>query len=359
MKETVKRYIPFIAGMATMVLLVCLISASLAKEDPPAAQPQAESQPQVQAGDLRLARSEAGIALFGVERVAPGEALTAENGAEIPAVLTYTDEKGEVHYYVEAEAIGDILDVCHKVMYRDTSNCVEFGVEPFLNDRGEQQVKGPKKEPVWFTGDVTCDIDYALSIDSETGEKTGYARGTQFTANGVASSFDRGNSSQRVLTEEEKAERAKQDEEFRLSTPLKPEYGASGGMYTEVDPAEVDMDSWSGTAMKGQKSRSENAELVERTFAFTPYLGEYAVITVANTGTEDIRLLVNRPNTVGNRKGDYTFTSVRVPAGQTLARAFRIDENLPLENRLTVQAITFTDQDIEFTLTAEQYRFGN
>lgn len=357
MNRTKRNYIPFLAGMATMVLLACLISASLAKEDPPAAQSQAEPQVQVQAGDLRLACSEAGIALFGVERVAPGEALTAENGAEIPAVLTYTDEKGEVHYYVEAAAVGDILDVCHKVMYRDTLNCVDFGVEPFLNDKGEQQVKGPNKEPVWFTGDVTCDIDYALNIDSETGEKTGYARGTQFTSGGVTASFGRGNSSQRVLTEEEKAGEAKRAEEFRLSTPLKPEYGLSGGMYTEVDPAKVDFDSWSGTAMKGQKFQSENAELVEHTFAFTPYLGEYAVITIENTGSEDIRVLVNRPNTVGNRKGD-TFSSVRVPAGQTLARAFRIDESLPLENRLTVQAITFTDQDIEFTLTAEQYRFG-
>lgn len=357
MKETVKRYIPFIAGMATMVLLVCLISASLAKEDPPAVQSQVQSQTQVQAGDLRLARSEAGIALFGVERTAPGETVTAANGAEIPAVVTYTDEKGEVHYYVEAEAIGDILDVCHKVLYRDTLNCVDFGVEPFLNDKGEQQFKGPSKEPVWFTGDVTCDIDYSLRVDSETGKKVGYARGTQFTANGITSSFDRGSSSQRVLTEEEQAEEARRAEEFRLSTPLKPEYGLSGGMFTEVDPAEVNLDSWSGTAMKGQKFRSENAELVEHTFAFTPYLGEYAVITIDNTGDEDIRLLANRPYTVGNRKFD-SFTPVRVPAGQKLSRAFRIDPDLPLENRLRLQAVTFTDQDIEFTLTAEQYRFG-
>lgn len=357
MNKTKRNYIPFIAGMATMILLACLISASLAKEDPPAAQSQAEPQVQVQAGDLRLACSEAGVALFGVERVAPGEKLKAENGAEIPAVLTYTDEKGEAHYYVEAETIGDILDVCHKVMYRDTLNCVDFGVEPFLNAKGEQQVKGPSREPVWFTGDVTCDIDYALNIDSETGEKTGYARGTQFTSGGVTASFGRGNSSQQVLTEEEKAREAKRAEEFRLSTPLKPEYGLSGGMFTEVDPAAVDFDSWSGTAMKGQKFQSENAELVEHTFAFTPYLGEYAVITIDNTGDEDIRVLVNRPYTVGNRKFD-SFTHVRVPAGQKLSRAFHIDGDLPLENQLRLQAITFTDQDIEFTLTAEQYRFG-
>lgn len=159
MNKTKKSYIPFIAGMATMILLACLISASLAKEEAPAAQPQAESQVRVQAGDLRLACGEAGVALFGVERVAPGEKVQAENGAEIPAVLTYTDEKGEIHYYVEAGMIGDILDVALGVTYHEDINCVDFGAKPFVNDKGEIGVKA-NGEPVWLTGDVKCDIDY-------------------------------------------------------------------------------------------------------------------------------------------------------------------------------------------------------
>ena len=109
MNRTKKNYIPFIAGMATMVLLACLISASLAKED----KPEAKSA----AAEPGLAVSEAGVALFSDQRVAPGEKVQAENGAEIPAVLTYTDEKGEIHYYVEAGMIGDILDVALGVTY--------------------------------------------------------------------------------------------------------------------------------------------------------------------------------------------------------------------------------------------------
>ena len=343
MNKTKKSYIPFIAGMATMILLACLISASLAKEEAPAAQPQVE----VQAGDLRLACSEAGIALFGVERVAPGEKVQAENGAEIPAVLTYTDEKGEIHYYVEAGMIGDILDVALGVTYHEDINCVDFGAKPFVNDKGEIGVKA-NGEPVWLTGDVKCDIDYYTRQEGE-GKPIGIARSTSVSAD-------------LFRTAEEQAEDAKRAEEHRQSTPLKPEYGVTCGMYTEVDPAEVDLASWSGTAMKdrvfqSQRSREGASATIEQSFDFTPWLGEYAVITIENTGAEDAWVHLRRPNTVGNRRYD-TFSNLRVPAGQTLTRALRINEDLPLENRLELYALAFTDADIELTLTAEQYRFG-
>ncbi len=343
MNRTKKSYIPFIAGMAAMALLACLISASLAKED----KAPEEGSVQVQAGDLRLACGEAGIALFGVERTAPGEKVKAENGAEIPAVLTYADEKGEIHYYVEAETIADILDVCYGVTYRDTLNCVDFGEKPFVNDKGEIGVKG-NGEPVWLTGDVKCDIDYSIRREGE-GKPIGIARSTDMNA-------------AMFRTAEEQAEDAKRAEEHRQSTPLKPEYGVTCGMYTEVDPAEVDMASWSGTAMKdrvfqSQRSREGASATIEQSFNFTPWLGEYAVITIENTGTEDAWVHLRRPNTVGNRRYD-TFSNLRVPAGQTLTRALRINPDLPLENRLELYALAFTGADIELTLTAEQYRFG-
>ena len=347
MNKTKKSYIPFIAGMATMILLACLISASLAKEEAPAAQPQAESQVRVQAGDLRLACGEAGVALFGVERVAPGEKGQAESGAEIPAVLTDTDEKGEIHYYVEAGMIGDILDVALGVTYHEDINCVDFGAKPFVNDKGEIGVKA-NGEPVWLTGDVKCDIDYYTRQEGE-GKPIGIARSTSVSAD-------------LFRTAEEQAEDAKRAEEHRQSTPLKPEYGVTCGMYTEVDPAEVDLASWSGTAMKdrvfqSQRSREGASATIEQSFDFTPWLGEYAVITIENTGAEDAWVHLRRPNTVGNRRYD-TFSNLRVPAGQTLTRALRINEDLPLENRLELYALAFTDADIELTLTAEQYRFG-
>lgn len=354
MKATKKNYIPFIAGMVSMILLTCLISASLAKEDKPAAQPQAEPQIQVQARDLQLARAEAGIALFGVERVAPGETLRAENGTEIPAVLTYTDEKGGVHYYVEAKAIGDILDVCHGVNYHEALNCVDFGAAPRLDEKGEVRLNSAG-EPMWSAGDVKCDIDYTLTYD-DNGKPIGYAWGTNLTSGGFTYSTTVASRSEPLAGETE-AEWAQRWERVRQATPLKPEYGVSGGMYTEVDPAEVDMASWSGTAMKGQKLQSEKDGNITESFAFTPYLGEYAVITIENTGTEEVIVGLARPYTVGSLRDD-AFTGVRVPAGGKLVRAFRIDGNLPLENQLDLRASAFTGQAVELTLTAEQYRFG-
>ena len=146
MNRTKKNYIPFIAGMATMVLLACLISASLAKED----KPEAKSA----AAEPGLAVSEAGVALFSDQRVAPGEKVKAENGEEIPAVLTYTDEKGEVHYYVEAETIGDILDVAVGVNYHEDINCVDFGAKLYLDENGETYQDLFTGKTTWVTGDV-------------------------------------------------------------------------------------------------------------------------------------------------------------------------------------------------------------
>lgn len=342
MKKTRRNYIPFIAGMATMILLACLISASLAREEAP--ETQSRPQVQVQAGDLRLAPGEAGIALFGVERVAPGGTAAAENGAEVPAVLTLTDGRGEPRYYVEARTIADILDVCHGATYRESINCVDFGAAPWLDENGEVQTKAHTGEPIWFVGDVKCDIKYYKSRQEDGGV--------------VGIAEPNGADTLPPPTKEERAQREKEAEEWRQNTPLKPEYGITRGMYTEVDPAEVNMASWSGTAMKGQKFRGEKGEAIEHSFAFTPYLGEYAVITIENTGARDALLNLRRPNTVGNRGGEVFGGNVRVPAGQTLVRAFRINGELPLENQLDLSAVDFGDEDIELSLTAEQYRFG-
>ena len=149
-------------------------------------------------------------------------------------------------------------------------------------------------------------------------------------------------------------------EENRREAPMQPEYGVTFGMYTEEDPAKVDLASWSGTALERQVFRNDDkfSTTITRRFAFTPYLGEYAVITIENIGDEDACIAVRRPCTVGNEGGESFTRNVRVPAGQKLMRAFRVNEELPLENQLELIASSFTDGEIELALTAEQYRFG-
>lgn len=118
-----RNYIPFIAGMSTMLLLVGLVGASLAGETRPPAVPQS--------GTLngQLAYGEAGVALFGKEQVPAGAAWTTEDGAQIPTVLTYTDENGEDHYFISAETAAEVLDMVYGAVYREDLNCIDFGTE--------------------------------------------------------------------------------------------------------------------------------------------------------------------------------------------------------------------------------------
>lgn len=102
-----RNYIPFAAGMATMLLLIGLVGASLAgetgKTNPP------------QSGTLsgEVSYGQAGIALLGKEQLPAGTTRTTAEGAQVPTVLTYTDEKGEKHYYVEAETAAEVLDIAY------------------------------------------------------------------------------------------------------------------------------------------------------------------------------------------------------------------------------------------------------
>ena len=74
-----RNYIPFIAGMSTMSLLVGLVGASLAGGD--------QGRPlSLRGGTLngQVAYGEAGVALFGKEQVPAGAAWTTEDGSADP-----------------------------------------------------------------------------------------------------------------------------------------------------------------------------------------------------------------------------------------------------------------------------------
>nr|WP_326171766.1 hypothetical protein [uncultured Oscillibacter sp.] len=236
---------------------------------------------------------------------------------EIPAVLTYTGEKGAAHYYVEAETIGDILDVSMGAEYNEKLNCMDFGAQYLRDEQGELLLKQTDEgimENIWWTSEPLCDFDmHQIEIN---GKSIWVTDDTLVTP---------GNDSVVVTTpktpEEMEWENARWARDIQ-STPLKPEYGVTCGMFTEADPAEMDLGSWSGTAIKDQFPESSESSL-ERTFAFTPYLGEYAAITIENTGISDVQIEITRPDTVGSCSDK--FGTVRVPAGQKLTRAFRIN----------------------------------
>ena len=227
----------------------------------------------------------------------------------------------------------------------------------YLDENGETYQDLFTGKTTWVTGDVVCDIQYMLTTD-KNGKKIATAFGSNYTSGGFTYTTNTGASTGPIAGETEEEWIARKERVRQVTPLMKVEYGASGGMYTEVDPAKVDMSSWSGTSIKGQKFQSDEAGDIEQDFFFTPYLGEYAVITIENTGTKEATVVFTRPCTVGSRTDDM-FAGVRIPAGQKLTRAFHIDYDRPLENQLRLIANNYLDEAIELTLTAEQYRFGN
>ena len=75
-----------------------------------------------------------------------------------------------------------------------------------------------------------------------------------------------------------------------------------------------------------------------------------------NTGTSEASIRINRINTVG----DYgaAFSGIYLPAGEKITRAFRIDENKPIQNQLQLVAKPLGPGGVSVKLTAEQYRSG-
>ena len=322
-----KNYIPFAAGMLTAVLLAVLVSATLAKTAPHSGQ----ISPEVSYG-------QAGVGLFLREQVAAGESRITERGASVPKVLTYTDEKGEDHYYIEAETVAEIFDVAEGVHFREELNRIEFGAVPLRDAVTQEPVLDEDGNPGWWTPGEQHDFATASSGDITVG---------QGVSLGIDGYFWVWRSDDEEWNEEMWSR-------YRTTTPLEPKYGIKGGMYTEVDPAEVDMGSVSGISMK--KTEFKDWAYVEHTFAFTPVLGKYGVITMENVSEADVFIYMSRPNTVGSENEE--FTRVWIPAGEKLVRAFRIDdEKDALQNRIYLRASTLGSEGVDLLVSAEQYRY--
>lgn len=335
-REMRKNYTPFAAGMVTMALLFGLVSASLAANDPPAGDPQP---------------GQVSVGLFGREQIAKGETLTTRQGGKAPKVLTYPDSKGETHYYIEATAAAELFDVAFGAHYHEELERLEFGGKPRVDENGEpykdadgNPVLDENGKPKWGFTDVSHDFPVLLNPSGQmpaVGENIPVEVGG-FTVT-VSSGPYEGPGAEELW------------EKRRAELPVKPEYGVTHGMFTEVDPEEINLGSFSGRSMDHQQFQDPGE--IEHTFAFTTLLGKYAVITVENTGSAEAMISLSRPCTVG-RGEDNCFTFIRLPAGEKITRAFRIDETKALENRLQLNATPLGPGGVSVKLTAEQYRSG-
>lgn len=91
------------------------------------------------------------------------------------------------------------------------------------------------------------------------------------------------------------------------------------------------------------------------TFHFMPEL-PYAALVIENQGDQDILVRVFRPWTVGHINQEL-FSMVRIPAGETLVRAFQVQEgeSADLRNKLTVEITGIGDGEAQVRLSSEQY----
>ena len=232
-----RNYIPFIAGMSTMLLLVGLVGASLAGETRPPAVPQS--------GTLngQVAYGEAGVALFGKEQVPAGAAWTTEDGAQIPTVLTYTDENGEDHYFISAETAAEVLDMVYGAVYREDLNCIDFGTEAAVDAEGNPRLDG-NGQPIYWTG---AEFFSRRTTQNEDGTERIIAIGNQKAEIQVGDGTS-------VIVGHGLEEDSPIREELiqrQMETPTVPEYGVSCGVFTEVDPAVLDPAAYLGRFVDG------------------------------------------------------------------------------------------------------------
>ncbi len=129
-REMRRNYTPFVAGMITMVLLIGLISASLAVNDPLEAPAAGGAVP-----------AQVGVGIFLKQQIAPGEMLTTEAGGKAPKVLSYADSKGETHYYMEATVVAELFDVSEDVFFREEANQLEFASGLLRGRKGNRSGK--------------------------------------------------------------------------------------------------------------------------------------------------------------------------------------------------------------------------
>ena len=256
-----RNYIPFIAGMSTMLLLVGLVGASLAGETRPPAVPQS--------GTLngQVAYGEAGVALFGKEQVPAGAAWTTEDGAQIPTVLTYTDENGEDHYFISAETAAEVLDMVYGAVYREDLNCIDFGTEAAVDAEGNPRLDG-NGQPIYWTG---AEFFSRRTTQNEDGTERIVAIGDQKAEIQVGDGTS-------VIVGHGLEEDSPIREELiqrQMETPTVPEYGVSCGVFTEVDPAVLDPAAYLGRFVDGVAL--QGADLTY-TFHFMPELLQVPMI---------------------------------------------------------------------------------
>lgn len=141
------------------------------------------------------------------------------------------------------------------------------------------------------------------------------------------------------------------------NTVAKPELGVKVGPFTEVAPRAAGEKGKPIVLLETTDFRSLTGFLNQRYYLFPEY-GDYVEIEITNHG-EAVGMQVSRPNFVSQGSRTGLFSNVRLEKGQTITRAFTLEEGAPYVQsflRLDVEGI-FDGQyhDTDITVKVTQY----
>lgn len=131
--------------------------------------------------------------------------------------------------------------------------------------------------------------------------------------------------------------------------------GTVAGPFEEIDPATVDMSGDCLIQMGDTRMTSSTGAFAEGTFRAKG--GNYIVFTVTNHGELEQKVSVYRPITISNRSGEQ-FTEVKLAPGQTLTRAFYLEDGASLlESSLAFAVDSKTPgTTTDVTMSLRQYK---
>ena len=91
----------------------------------------------------QFSTEEAGIIMFGKTEVPVGGTFTAQNGQEVPGVITYTDTSGGITNYLSVRKIAELFDA--SVSWDSDRHCVMIGDE---NAGGSVSIGNAESVPI-------------------------------------------------------------------------------------------------------------------------------------------------------------------------------------------------------------------
>ena len=148
---------------------------------------------------------------------------------------------------------------------------------------------------------------------------------------------------------------------------LKPEYGKIVGGIEEIDPSAAtaiinNPDHRTRNFARNMKVQFLDSDFSGLTMNCLSYAGPYVVFAVTNNGPRTVYSEVRRFVTISSGQHE-DFTSVAIPAGETLTRVFRILDNAnplqttlefdidapvdlsPAENDIVISLLQYDEQD--------------